>query len=180
MYKKNWKNICKTEDIYLRMLAATTTNLEILKGLALGFPHLVSKSEENDAEIEMKVFYEDLKRKAFELCDKSDCYVYVAMEKVLDFYDIPFLSMGTKTTSPLDEVPSEWKNLVDEIYVENLGYDIIIAQSQKDQVPRIVEMDGVRYWIAEVGDSYCKATGLMDLITLVPEQFIAFPITPLT
>lgn len=166
MYK-NWPAICEIENALLRMLVATSEDESVNAKLAAGFPELYS-----DTKTKPKIPFSALKTKAREsLADEENC---VMMDEVLTPFGLPSVNIGYNADEGFPKhVPPDMIAVVREIYDVRLGYDILIADNQPDPSPRLVDMLGEQYWIAEIC-GFDSADGSVDELTLVPAILIDF------
>lgn len=150
MYK-NWSALCNEPDYLLKLLVATTSNSDTLRGLEAGFPHLFTEREQTEPRMPYSVLCE-----VYRNCSakKEDGYCWIGT--ALDSVNFPHFVLGS---GDVDPIPSEWKN---SSYTSDDGDGMLMLQGIR---PKTVNYKGEECAILEYPSDF-------HFIVIAPTRFI--------
>lgn len=155
MYR-NWSEINKISDPFLRMVLATCEDPDLLRGLQCGFPHCFSNKKLNTIQVPFSA-----------ICHHMDKDENSLWDDPLKHFGIPHFCWGEHHDDVPDIVPEEWRRILAELAGPGQSHDL----RQDPQHPIILEWKEKRCLLVEAYDLDPGNRIILGL-TIVPEGFI--------
>lgn len=153
---KNWPQICRIQNPWLRMLVATTNDQDLLAKLQQIFPEFFSETPA-PLRVPLSALRQCIAEQDTSLWDDA-----------LRHFSIPYFEWGTGSAAISANVPVTMRNVLAKLKPNDKGSYCLLHETGK---PVIIEWNGHPCFLVEAFE-YRDIDGSIEGLTLVPGEFI--------